>query len=345
MQTQCSRLPFPSDSKAGSAYAHNGRQGCGRWPEILAIQKGAAHCTLLCKSDAREASIPCNPNGTYKLDGWQGYGHWLGTGNLAGGKLAFLPFKQALMHARTLNLKGFKEWRDWATTGARPANMPSTPDKIYKHDGWQGYGHWLGTGNVAPKDKQLLPFKKALMYARSLKLKSKEESRAWSKSGGREANMPSAPDITYKHDGWQGYGHWLDTGNIAGGKLAFIPFKKALVYARSLKLKSLNEWQGWAKTGVRPVNIPSNPNIAYKHDGWQGYGHWLGTGNVRNGDGQQFLTFDNALLYARSLKLESGKDWRIWCKSGARPINIPPNPYRTYTHDGWQGYRHWLGAL
>ena len=35
-----------------------------------------------------------------------------------------------------------------------------------------GYGHWLGTGNVAPKDKQILPFKKALLHARSLKLKS-----------------------------------------------------------------------------------------------------------------------------------------------------------------------------
>ena len=26
--------------------------------------------------------------------------------------------------------------------------MPSNPDKPYKHDGWQGYGHWLGTGNA-----------------------------------------------------------------------------------------------------------------------------------------------------------------------------------------------------
>ena len=36
--------------------------------------------------------------------------------------------------------------------------MPSNPEIIYKHDGWQGYGHWLGTGNVASKDKQFLPF-------------------------------------------------------------------------------------------------------------------------------------------------------------------------------------------
>jgi hypothetical protein len=47
----------------------------------------------------------------------------------------------------------------------------------------------------------------ALLHARSLKLKGKVEWGQWSKSGGREANMPSQPDQTYKHDGWQGWGH------------------------------------------------------------------------------------------------------------------------------------------
>ena len=89
--------------------------------------------------------------------------------------------------------------------------MPSGPDEVYKHDGWQGYGHWLGTGNVAPKDKQLLQFKKALLYARTLKLNGFKEWRDWAKTGARPANMPSHPHTTYTHDGWQGYRHWLGT--------------------------------------------------------------------------------------------------------------------------------------
>ena len=33
----------------------------------------------------------------------------------------------------------------------RPGNMPSDPSKNYKHQGWQGYVHWLGTGaNTSP---------------------------------------------------------------------------------------------------------------------------------------------------------------------------------------------------
>ena len=90
-------------------------------------------------------------------------------------KPAFLPFMKAVLYSCSLKLKTLKRWRAWRMTCARPANIPSTPDKVYKNDGWEGYGHWLGTGTVAHKDKQFLPFKKAVLHARSLKLKSGKE--------------------------------------------------------------------------------------------------------------------------------------------------------------------------
>ena len=47
--------------------------------------------------------------------------------------------------------------------------MPANPANVYKHKGWQGYGHWLGTSNAGvKKDQQFLPFKDALLHARSL---------------------------------------------------------------------------------------------------------------------------------------------------------------------------------
>ena len=292
----------------------------------------------------RPPNIPSTPHAVYKHDGWQGWGHWLGTGNLAVGKRVFSPFKKALLYARSLKLKSQREWTDWAKTGVRPAKIPTSPSRTYKHDGWQGYGHWLGTGNVVGGKLDFLPFKKALVYARTLKLKSVKEWQDWAKTGVRPANMPSTPDMIYKHDGWQGYGHWLGTGNVAGGqKEAFLPFKKALVCARTLKLKSHKEWMDWAKTGARPANLPSTPHKTYQHDGWQGYGHWLGTGAVASQD-KQFLPFKKALVYARSLKLKSQTTWKDWAKTGVRPANMPSNPDRTYKHDGWQGYGHWLGT-
>ena len=262
-------------------------------------------------------------------------------------KSKFLPFKHALLRARSLKLKGQKEWEAWSKRGERPANIPAGPNRIYKHDGWQGWGHWLGTGNVAPKCKkgqQFLPFEKALLYARSLKRKNQKEWREWAKSGARPANIPAAPDIVYKHGGWQGYGHWLGTGTVALQDKQFLPFKEALLHARSLKLKTKKDWMVWCKCDARPAtNMPSCPNKAYKHDGWQGYGHWLGTGNV-GVKHQQFLPFKEALLHARSLKLKGQKEWRAWCKSGARPANMPSTPDVTYKHEGWQRYGHWLGT-
>ena len=64
----------------------------------------------------------------------------------------FLPFKKALLYARSFELKVEKEWKQWCKSGNRRTNMPSNPDVVYTHDGWQGYGHWLGTGTFAPKD-------------------------------------------------------------------------------------------------------------------------------------------------------------------------------------------------
>ena len=155
--------------------------------------------------------------------------------------------------------------------------MPSTPDHVYTHAGWQGYGHWPGTGNQVGGKLDFLPFKKSVLYARALNLKGVKDWEAWRKTGKRPDNVPSAPDQVYKHDGWRRYGHWLGTGAVATKDQQFLPFKKALLHARSLKLKSLEEW---CKIGVREASMPANPDQTYTHEGWQGYGHWLGTADV-----------------------------------------------------------------
>ena len=94
---------------------------------------------------------------------------------------------------------------------------------------------------------------------------------------------------------------------------------------------------------MRPPNLPSNPERTYKDGGWQGWGHWLGTGNQSSqAKKEQFLPFDEALRVARQLRLVSQKEWKLWCRSGARPANVPSNPDTAYVHDGWSGWEHWL---
>ena len=55
----------------------------------------------------------------------------------------------------------------------------------------------------------------------------------------------------------------------------FLTFAEALSLAQSLGLAHMAEWQAWGKSGARPPNVPARPDAAYKHVGWQGWGHWL----------------------------------------------------------------------
>ena len=124
------------------------------WPKhrFYAILRYYAftHGYLIYDWDCSPATIPSNPHTVYVHTGWKGMTHWLGTGNLIGSKQAFLPFKEAMLHARSLKLKTQLDWKAWCKSGRRPANIPARPDTVYKHEGWRGHGHWLGTKITIP---------------------------------------------------------------------------------------------------------------------------------------------------------------------------------------------------
>ena len=294
-----------------------------------------------CKEGMRPAYLPSHPDRTYKGAGWQGWGHWLGTGNQGNPTVPFLPFEEALAVARSLNLASSNEWKVWSREGLRPPDVPASPGEIYKDRGWQGWGHWLGTGNQGNPTVPFLPFEDALAVARSLGLASSTEWRAWCKEGMCPPNVPRGPNEVYKDAGWQGWGHWLGTGNKGNPTVPFLPFGEALAVARSLGLASSTEWAAWCKEGLRPPNVPSAPDQTYKDRGWQGWGHWLGTGNQRT---KEFLPFAEALAVAQSLNLASSKEWCAWRKEGMCPPNMPSHPNVAYKGGGWQGWGHWLGT-
>ena len=288
-----------------------------------------------CKEGMRPPNVPSGPDKTYKDSGWQGWGHWLGTGNTRN-TTQFLPFGEALAVARSLRLANAFEWRELCKEGMRSPNVPSNPDKTYKDSGWQGWGHWLGTSNM--------PFAEALAVVRACGLASRFEWAEWCKAGMRPPNVPSNPNRTYKDAGWQGWDHWLGTGRTRPTTQC-IPFAEALTVARSLNLANTKEWYAWCKEGRRPPNVPSNPAKVYKDDGWEGWGHWLGTGNQGcRRSSVPFLPFTEALAVARSLGLSTSTEWQAWSKGGERATNVPSNPNTFYKDNGWQGWGHWLGT-
>lgn len=55
----------------------------------------------------------------------------------------------------------------------------------------------------------------------------------------------------------------------------YLPFEEARAFVRKLNLKNPMQWRHYCKSGVKPVDIPSNPQQVYKRQ-WYGINNWLG---------------------------------------------------------------------
>jgi hypothetical protein len=166
------------------------------------------------KSGQRPSDIPANPFKAYRDDGWISWPDWLGNE-----RVAWRSFAEGRAYVRGLGLKGTREWYEWRKSKHRPSDIPSSPDKIYRDDGWISWPDWLGKERrVLAKD--MLPFAVGRAYARKLKLRSQREWKEWRKSGQRPSNIPGNPFEAYRDDGWISLPDWLGYGSQGGGEAA-----------------------------------------------------------------------------------------------------------------------------
>jgi superfamily II DNA or RNA helicase len=250
-----------------------------------------------------------------------------------------LNFIEARSFVKQLQLKNKSEWQFWAKTAARPSNIPANPPRSYKNE-WVSWGDWLGTNTIANRKKEFLSFEEARNFARSLKFQNQKQWARWAKTNDRSLNMPSYPNEAYCNE-WVSWGDWLGTNTIANRKKEFLSFEEARNFARSLKFQNHKQWERWAKTDDRPLNMPANPSLIYKNE-WISWGDWFGT-HIIASKNKEFLSFEEARNFVHSLQLKSKSEWMLWTKTANRPNNIPTNPSSTYKN-GWIGWGDWLGT-
>ena len=92
--------------------------------------------------DIINKQIPKSPENSYKNNGWISWGDFLGTGRIADQLKVYLPYDEAILIVRGLNLKSMNEWKKWFEEN-KPTNLPKTPEYVYREKGWINVNHWL----------------------------------------------------------------------------------------------------------------------------------------------------------------------------------------------------------
>jgi superfamily II DNA or RNA helicase len=201
------------------------------------------------------------------------------------------------------------------------------------------------------------PFEEARAFVRSLKLKSVNEWQRYcigklTLKKEKPKDIPSAPPLIYKYQGWLNWGDWLGTGTIATHLREYRPFKAARAFVHSLGLKGESEWRKYYKGQLsgkkKPTDIPSDPHHVYKNKGWISMGDWLGTGYIA-AQLREYRPFKEACAFTHRLGLKNNDEWRRYCKGelrekGKKPNDIPFNPDHVYKDKGWISWGDWLGT-
>ena len=206
-------------------------------------------------------------------------------------------FKAARQFVHSQRIADQKEWMKWCKgelrhRALRPADIPVTPDSVYRDKGWKGWRDWLGTP-VPVLKRQYRQFHEARAFVHRLKLANSAEWYAYSRGRlagkpRRPSDIPSAPHYVYEDSGWRGMRDWLGTP-VKRNRKSWRSFSAARSLIHRIGLQNIAEWHAYSagklrSSGSRPEDIPSAPHLVYRNDGWRDYSDWLGTdrkGNAR----------------------------------------------------------------
>jgi superfamily II DNA or RNA helicase len=286
------------------------------------------------KSGRLPVGLPFSPNLVYKNQGWKGWPDFLGFTT----EKAYLPFDEAREIVRSLGLKNQMEWSKYTKSGKLRSDIPLHPERVYP-DKWKNLGDWLGTGYISPKFRKYLSLEEASNFVRELRLKGKSDWSEFTKSGKLPKNIPADPRGVYKNRGWEGWGAWLGTGNIAPGNIVYKNFEEAKEFVHGLRLQSVEEWYAYCNSDMKPGDIPNSPEYIYKNQGWNGMPDFLGAGKRIGG----WRTFEKAREFVHSLVLKSIDGWYEYCRRKEKPDDIPNFPDGYYKQKGWVSWPDWLG--
>ena len=162
------------------------------------------------RSGQRPEDFPSNPRNTYKSE-WKSWGEFLGTSNVH--KKDVRSYESAKQYVQDQGIKTRNQFREWAQSDDRPADIPLRPDYVYRLK-WISWSEFLGTGRGSKKGWRSYESAEALM--KELGISEERQFRKWRRSGERPLDFPSNPDRVYKSE-WNGWGAFLWDSELSEG--------------------------------------------------------------------------------------------------------------------------------
>jgi hypothetical protein len=115
----------------------------------------------------------------------------------------------------------------------------------------------------------------------------------------------------------------------------YLTFKEARSYVRKLKLKSVQEWREYTKSGKCPDDIPKSPQMVYRDNprmynlqkdntSWTSWRDWLDIPVIK------YRTYEESKEFVAKLGINSIRQWMELVQSETLPPDIPKHPHIAY---------------
>jgi len=263
--------------------------------------------------------------------------------------MRYLPYEEAKKAIQKMEdpPKTLSEYSEYAKSGLLPSKLPRDP-YTYKGKGFVSIGDYLGTGVVAPQNKEYLSYSDAKLLVQSLNNppRTEAEYRQQYKDGLIPKQLPAYPYSAYKNKGWVSMGDFLGTGRIATKNQQFMSYTEAKKAIQTLPNPptTSSEYVKMYRDGALPERLPSGAPQFYKGIGWKGWGDFLGTGYIAT-QNRTYLSYDDSKEAIQNMEHPPKKqtEYFQYAKEGKLPNGVPRDP-RTVNRSDWVGYGDFLGV-
>ncbi|MDC0167614.1 DEAD/DEAH box helicase family protein [Candidatus Pelagibacter sp.] len=257
---------------------------------------------------------------------WKGMNHFL---NVI--KPKYYDYQDAVIRLSKLKIKSQNEYINYCKNKKISSYFPRTPQSIYKKN-WNSWGDYLSTGNTATQTLQRnfynISFENLQKIAKKNSIINMQQ---WFQLSKERKDIPRNPKnySIYKKK-WKGWVHFL--GKNALRQRNYVSYDKFLDFLKKNNINTVKEWWNFRKKNKVPDIYPSFPNKIYNKSWKDIYGR------------RNFVKFNDAKKFAKSLKLKKAADWGQYLKNNKKPSNIPWHPHIYYKNKGWNGWGDFLGT-